>query len=270
MHNAPGVKPGAGMTADLRERAGRIVRGEDARYGNLFDHVIITIILASIAALALETLPGIPAWLDNALDVVELTVVIIFTLEYGLRLWTARQPLRYATSFWGIVDLLTVLPFWLTIGGNFQALRSLRLMRILRINKLVRHVAAINRISRAFQLIKEELAVFGLLALILMFIAAVGIYEFEHEAQPQAFASIPHALWFVVVTLTTVGYGDVYPVTAGGKMFTFFILIIGIGVIALPTGLISSGLNRAREEERAQKNKGKDGQETQNTKHPPE
>jgi voltage-gated potassium channel len=160
------------------------------------------------------------------------------------------MPWHYARSGWGIVDLIAILPFWLTLGGNFQALRSLRLLRILRVGKLARHVAALERITRTFQLVKEELIVFGMMALIAMFISAVGIYEFEHDAQPEAFASIPHALWFVVVTLTTVGYGDVYPITAGGRIFTFFILVIGLGVITIPTGLISSGLSRVREEEK--------------------
>ena len=237
----------------IKKWIGGIIWGQDARFGSAFDQAMIIVILVSIAGMAFATLPGLPAWTYSLLDTLEFVVLILFTFEYLLRLWTARSAWRYACSGWGIIDLAAILPFWLTFGGNFQALRSLRLLRILRIGKLARHVAALERITRTFQLIKEELVVFGLLALIVMFIAAVGIYEFEHEAQPQAFASIPHALWFVVVTLTTVGYGDVYPVTAGGKFFTFFILIIGLGVIAVPTGLISSGLSRAREEEKEKK-----------------
>ncbi|MGB8817829.1 MAG: ion transporter [Rhizobiaceae bacterium] len=237
----------------IKKRIGNIIWGQDARFGSAFDQAMIIVILFSIGGMALATVPGLPSWAYRLLDALDFAVLILFTLEYLLRLWTARSAWRYARSGWGIIDLAAILPFWLTFGGNFQALRSLRLLRILRIGKLARHVAALDRIARTFQLIKEELVVFGFLALIVMFIAAVGIYEFEHEAQPQAFASIPHALWFVVVTLTTVGYGDVYPVTAGGRFFTFFILIIGLGVIAVPTGLISSGLSRAREEEKEKK-----------------
>ena len=237
----------------LRDKIGKIIWGQDARFGSAFDQVMIVVILVSIFGLSMSTVPGLPTWTEPLLNALDVIVLLLFTVEYLLRLWTARHPLRYARSFWGMIDLLAILPFWLTIGGNFQALRSLRLLRILRIGKLARHVAALDRITRTFQLIKEELIVFGFLALIVMFIAAVGIYEFEHDAQPEAFASIPHALWFVVVTLTTVGYGDVYPVTLGGRFFTFFILIIGLGVIAVPTGLISSGLSRAREEEKERK-----------------
>ena len=237
----------------VRQKIGRIIWGTDARFGSAFDTFMIGVILVSIAAMSLATVPDLPDWAYRTLDVLDVVVIVLFTAEYLLRLWTARSAWRYARSGWGIVDLATILPFWLTLGGNFQVLRSLRLIRLLRIGKLARHVAALERITRTFQLIREELIVFGFLALIVMFISAVGIYEFEHDAQPEAFASIPHALWFVVVTLTTVGYGDIYPVTAGGKFFTFFILIIGLGVIAVPTGLISSGLSRAREEEKEKK-----------------
>ena len=237
----------------IRQKTGRIIWGTDARFGPAFDTVMIGVILVSIAAMSIATIPGMPDWAYRALDALDVIVIVLFTAEYLLRLWTARNAWRYARSGWGIIDLATVLPFWLTLGGNFQALRSLRLIRLLRIGKLARHVAALERITRTFQLIREELIVFGFLALIVMFIAAVGVYEFEHEAQPEAFASIPHALWFVVVTLTTVGYGDVYPVTLGGRMFTSLILVVGLGVIAVPTGLISSGLSRAREEEKERK-----------------
>ena len=237
----------------LRDKIGKIIWGQDARFGSAFDQVMIVVILVSIFGLSMSTVPGLPTWTEPLLNALDVIVLLLFTVEYLLRLWTARHPLRYARSFWGMIDLLAILPFWLTIGGNFQALRSLRLLRILRIGKLARHVAALDRITRTFQLIKDELIVFGFLALIVMFIAAVGIYEFEHDAQPEAFASIPHALWFVVVTLTTVGYGDVFPVTLGGRFFTFGILIIGLGVIAVPKGLISSGLSRAREEEKERK-----------------
>ena len=250
MRGAPLARGLAVEQNSLRDRIGRIIWGQSARFGSAFDQAMIIVILISIIGLSLSTIPGLPSSLQRVLDGLELAVLLLFTAEYILRLWTARNAWHYARSGWGIIDLIAILPFWLTLGGNFQALRSLRLLRILRVGKLARHVAALERITRTFQLVKEELIVFGLMALIAMFISAVGIYEFEHDAQPEAFASIPHALWFVVVTLTTVGYGDVYPITAGGRIFTFFILVIGLGVITIPTGLISSGLSRVREEEK--------------------
>ena len=262
MENAPRRQENgvSGMAAQgLRQRIGDIIWGRDTRFGQAFDTAMILVIVISIIGMAAATLPGLsPGW-TRFFDILDTAAILVFTVEYGLRLWTAKSAAKYARSGWGLIDILAIAPFWLTIGGNFEALRSLRLLRLLRISKLARHVAAFERIARAFQLIKEELAVFGLLALIVMFISAVGIYEFEHDAQPEAFASIPHALWFSVVTLTTVGYGDVYPVTAGGRIFTFFILVTGLGIVAVPTGLITSGLNRAREEELERKKARKKG-----------
>lgn len=244
---------------DIRLRLRRIIAGDDPRFGSAFDQAMLAVILLSLAALAAETVRTLPGWLHGLCQIVEIVSILLFTGEYALRLWTAPSRWKYALSFWGVIDLLTVAPWWLTFGGgSFQAIRSLRLLRILRALKLVRHLAAIRRVRRAFQLVREELAVFGLMAGILLFIAGVGIYEFENEAQPDAFSSIPQSLWFVIVTLTTVGYGDIYPVTAGGKLFTVLILITGIGIVALPTSLITTGLTRAREEERAAKAKAAD------------
>lgn len=246
----------AQQNASLRSRLRDVIEGDDPRFGGAFDQAMLAVILVSLAALAIETVRGIPPWLHTLCAVIEPVSILLFSAEYVLRLWTARKTWKYALSFWGLVDLVAIAPWWITLGGGgFQAIRSLRLLRILRALKLMRHIAAIDRVRRAFLLVREELAVFGLMAAILLFIAGVGIYEFEHDSQPEAFSSIPQALWFVVVTLTTVGYGDVYPVTTGGKMFTVLILITGIGIIALPTSLITTGLTRAREEEKARKRK---------------
>lgn len=106
-----------------------------------------------------------------------------------------------------------------------------------------------QRFHRAFRIAREELVLFGVVALILIYLSSVGIYYFEHDAQPQAFASVFHCLWWSVSTLTTVGYGDVYPVTTGGRIFTSFILAIGLGIVAVPTGLFASALAKARDEE---------------------
>nr|WP_276201908.1 ion transporter [Dasania marina] len=126
-------------------------------------------------------------------------------------------------------------------------MRVFRMFRLVRIFKLARYSRAIMRLHRAFVLIKEELVVFFFLTLALIFLAGVGIYYFENPVQPEVFSSVFHSLWWGVTTLTTVGYGDVYPVTAGGKVFTFFILIIGLGVVSIPAGLVASAFSKARD-----------------------
>jgi voltage-gated potassium channel len=122
----------------------------------------------------------------------------------------------------------------------------LRLFRLFRILKLVRYSAALNRFKSAFAIAKEELMLFLFATMVMFYLSGVGIYYFENEAQPEVFSSIFHSLWWSVITLTTVGYGDIYPITLGGKIFTLFILIIGLGIVSIPAGLIASALSKAR------------------------
>jgi voltage-gated potassium channel len=166
-------------------------------------------------------------------------------VEYALRLWTADDRLKFARSFFGIIDLIAILPFYLASGVDLRVLRAFRLLRLF---KLVRYSAAIQRFHRAFLIAKEELVLFLSVTMIILFLAGVGIYYFENSVQPDAFKSIFHSLWWAVATLTTVGYGDIYPVTVGGKLFTFVILLIGLGIIAMPAALLASALSKAREE----------------------
>ena len=125
---------------------------------------------------------------------------------------------------------MAILPFYLALGLDLRFLRSLRFLRLFRVLKLVRYNKAINHFSRAIKSAKEEILLFLFITLLLIYFSAVGIYYFEHEAQPQHFASIFDSLWWAIITLTTVGYGDVYPITVGGRVFTFFILMIGLGL----------------------------------------
>jgi voltage-gated potassium channel len=150
----------------------------------------------------------------------------------------------------GIIDLISILPFYFNLGGGSRAFRIIRLFRIFRILKLARYNKAINRFRIAFTTVKEELVLFFLASFFLIYLVSVGIYYFENEAQPEAFQSIIHSFWWSVVTLTTVGYGDVYPVTIGGQIFTFFVLMIGVGIITIPAGLIATAMTRTREEEK--------------------
>ena len=150
---------------------------------------------------------------------------------------------KFVFSFFGIIDLIAILPFYLTAGMDLRAVRLLRILKLMRYSK------AAPLFYRAFRIVKHELLLFLLISGILFYLAGVGIYYFENAAQPQAFASVFHSLWWAVITLTTVGYGDVVPLTAGGRCFTLFILILGLGVISIPTGLIASALSKAREDE---------------------
>lgn len=145
--------------------------------------------------------------------------------------------------------MLAILPFYLSLGFDLRAIRAFRLLRLLRVMKLARYNKAIQRFHRAFIIAREEFVLFGFAAAIMLFLAAVGIHHFEHEAQPETFASVFHSLWWAVATLTTVGYGDVYPVTVGGKCFTFLVLVIGLGIVSVPAGLVASALSQAREME---------------------
>jgi len=146
------------------------------------------------------------------------------------------------------VDLLAILPFYLSFGVDLRSLRSLRFIRLFRVFKLVRYNRAIRHFTSAIKTAKEEILLFLFITLILIYLSAVGIYYFENAAQPEHFLSIFSSLWWAIVILTTVGYGDIYPITVGGRVFTFFILLIGLGIVAIPTGIISSALTKTIDE----------------------
>lgn len=224
------------------KRLKQIIEESDTAAGRLFDLLIQLLVLMSIVSFSVETMPNLSRETDDLLESLELATVLLFTVEYLARLVVADAKWRFIFSFYGIVDLLAILPFYLSTGIDLRSLRIFRLLRLFRLLKLVRYSRAINRFHVAFLAVKEELVLFFSVTLILLYLTAVGIYYFEHDAQPEAFASIFHSLWWAVATLTTVGYGDVYPVTVGGRIFTFFILMIGLGIVAVPSGLLASAL----------------------------
>jgi voltage-gated potassium channel len=223
-----------------RDDKGRILFGR-------FEYVFQILIVLSLVSFAMETLPGLSETTRERLHLFEMISVFVFTLEYALRLLFGKPRLSYAFSFYGVVDLLAILPFYITTGLDLRSLRAFRLLRLFRLLKLVRYSAAVQRYHRAFTIAREELIFFGIISIILLYLSAVGIYYFEHEAQPETFASVFHCLWWAVVTLCAVGYGDVIPITAGGRVFTFFVLIIGLGFVAVPSGLFAAALSKARE-----------------------
>lgn len=202
------------------------------------------LIVVSLIAFSIETLPDLTAKTRNWLQIIEICCVVIFTIEYLLRIFVANRKLKFIFSFFGIVDLLAILPFYLSFGVDLRSLRTLRFVRLFRVFKLVRYNRAIRHFTNAIKTAKEEIFLFLFITIILIYLSAVGIYYFENEAQPDHFSSIFSSLWWAIVTLTTVGYGDIYPITVGGRVFTFFILLIGLGIVAIPTGIISSALTK--------------------------
>ena len=192
-----------------------------------------------------------------SLPIVTSRPVVIFTVEYLLRFYVADKKLDYVLSFYGIIDLIAILPFYLSFlllfNIDLRSIRIFRFLRLLRLIKLFRSGRAVRRFSRAFVIVKEEIVLFSVITMMLLYLSAVGIYYFENEAQHESFKSIFHSLWWAVATLTTVGYGDVYPITAGGKIFTFTMLILGLGIVAVPAGLLASAMSRVRMEEQEEK-----------------
>ncbi len=215
--------------------------------GRRFALFVQSLIVVSLVCFSVETLPGLPGWAVDVLAWAEVVLVGLFTVEYLARLFVADRRLRFVFSFFGLVDLLAILPFYISTGLDLRAVRAFRLLRLFRIFKLFRYNRAIHRFHNALLIAKEELILFSCAGLIVLYLAAVGIYYCEHEVQPDQFGSVFHSLWWAVATLTTVGYGDVYPVTVGGKVFTFLVLMIGLGVVAVPTGIVASALAEARD-----------------------
>jgi voltage-gated potassium channel len=240
----------------MKEKLRIIIEDNTSQKGKVFDYFIQVLIFLSLIAFTVETLPNNSVDTVNILDNFELICVIIFSVEYILRIFVSKNPFKYIFSFYGIIDFLPIFPFYLRGIFDLRALRAFRIFRIFRALKLIRYNKALNRFHIAAKIVKEEIILFLIITFIFIFLASAGIYFFENEAQPKVFASVIHSGWWAVVTLTTVGYGDVYPITTGGKIFTFFILLIGVGIITIPAGLVASALSKAREvEEDNDKNK---------------
>lgn len=255
----------------MRHHFRKIVWGGNVKWSHRFDYGVLLVILMAMFTMSVATLPGISDFTLRILKGMEVVIVMIFTVEYALRVWTAEKPMKYIFSFLGIIDLIAIFPFWLATGIDLQAARAFRLVQMIRVLKVMRYMSALSRLERSIKLVQEELIVFAVLAIIMIFVTAVGIYYFEHDTQPEAFPSIPHSIWFSVVSLTSVGYGDVTPITTGGRIFTSFILIIGLGIVAVPTALIVSGLTKVKlerliqieEEKKAKKAKKQDQQDAE-------
>ena len=219
-----------------------IIESPESRAGYLFDLFIQILIVLSLLAFSFETIPNISDTAISYLRVFEIISIIIFTLEYTLRIYVADKKLSYIFSFYGFIDLIAILPFYLSGAIDLRSLRVVRLLRVLRLFKLFRFNESLELLRKAFRIVKREMIVFSFIAVILLYISAVGIYFFENPVQPDEFSSIFDCMWWAISTMTTVGYGDIVPITIGGKIFTSFISFIGIGVVSIPTALLASSL----------------------------
>ena len=231
---------------NFRSKLRTVINDNSTKSGKLFDYIIQLLILMSLVAFALETLPDNSPEFINLLYNFEIFCIVVFSVEYFLRIYVSKKTLNYIFSFYGIIDLIAIIPYYLS-SIDLRFLRMFRVFRVLRSFKLNKYNKALHRFKIAFKLVKEELILFLIVIAILLFIVSAGIYFFENKAQPEVFKSIFHSSWWSVVTLTTVGYGDVYPITVGGKIFTFFVLLIGVGVITVPAGLVATSLSKARD-----------------------
>ncbi len=217
-----------------------------------FNVGMLFLIILNVFAVILQTEEPIYQKYETQFYAFEVFSVIIFSVEYILRLWTCTEIEEYKHPIWGrirfaftasmIIDLLSILPFYIPFRGlDLRIIRAARLFRLFRIFKIGRYSQSLTRLSNVIKSKKEELVITLFSAVVLLIIASSVMYFVEKEAQPDVFGSIPDAMWWGAVTLTTVGYGDVYPITLLGKIISAFIAVLGIGLFALPAGIIASG-----------------------------
>lgn len=228
----------------MKMKLKQIVEREDTTAGRWFNLFIITLILLSVLSLSVKTLPDLDNQLIQILEIFELVSILIFTVEYFLRIYVADRKIGYIFSFYGVIDLIAILPFYIATGLDLRSVRIFRVLRLLRLFKLARYSKAATLLVQVFKAIRREMVVFTVVMVCVIYVSAVGIYYFEYPVQPDEFSSVFHSLWWALSTFTFLGYGDVYPITVGGRILTFFVLLTGIFMIAVPTGLVASALRK--------------------------
>ena len=252
---------------NFKNKIYNIIRDDDENdlASNIFDGVIITLIIINVVLVIADTFE-MPDNLKRISSTIETISVILFTIEYIIRLITAdllhpelprhKAIIKYVFSFMALIDLFAILPFYLPmfIKVDLRILRTLRMIRLLRLFKVSRYTDALTTIGDIFKKKAAQLLSSMIVVFLLMIISSVLVYNFEHDAQPQEFQNAFSGLWWAIATLTTVGYGDIYPVTVAGKIFSAIIALLGIGIVAVPTGIISAGfiehLNESKEAEK--------------------
>ena len=233
----------------LKDRLHTIVNDPDTPGGRIFAGIIQLLIFISLVSITLDTFRDLRPALRQTLNVLDYAILLIFTLEYLLRLWVAPSRPAYAFSIWGIIDFLAIAPFWL-LGGDTRILRSLRLLRLVKVMRFSRYARALHLLAQAFNMVRDEIIAFLGIVILLLYMTAYAIWQFESAAQPDRIANMFDAFWWAVITLTTIGYGDVYPITVGGRIFTMVIVLLGLGMVAVPSGLLASAFQEIRRRER--------------------
>jgi voltage-gated potassium channel len=229
---------------DWREKVHEIIFEADTPTGKLFDVLLLVSISLSVLAVVLESVPAVAERFGSQLVVIEWFFTILFTIEYILRLISVRRPAAYATSFFGVVDLLSVIPTYLSLffpaGRAFSVVRALRLLRIFRIFKVARYVKEFDTLLLAISRTKAKITVF--LFTILAIVLIMGTVMYVIEGPTHGFTSIPRSVYWAVVTVTTVGYGDLAPETSLGRAVAALAMVIGYSLIIIPTGVFSAEL----------------------------
>ena len=243
------------MVETIRRRLYEVLERarDDDRLSAGVDIAIISVIGVNVLAIVIETLPWVTGGLARALQVLEVASVLLFTVEYLLRLWTARYrrpgqrgmvgALRFAVSPAGLIDLMAIVPFYLpfVIAVDLRFVRVLRIARFLRLLKLGRYLRSVALFGKVLRERRDELLITVMMTALLLLMASILMYYIEGEAQSDKFPNILSSLWWAVVTLTTIGYGDVVPVTGWGRLLSGLVAVMGIGLVAVPTGIVSSG-----------------------------
>jgi len=229
-----------------------IIYEADTPAGKLFDVILLYVIIASIILVMLESVDSIDTKYHNLLYISEWIITILFSIEYIARVITVKNPWKYIFSFYGIVDLLSTIPMYLSFffvgSSSFVAFRALRLLRVFRILKLTRYIGASTNFVRALKTSRAKIIVFLSFVIILCIILGTVMYLVESE-EGSGFTSIPTSVYWAIVTLTTVGYGDISPATPLGQFIASIIMIMGYGIIAVPTGIVSSEMTKANKQD---------------------
>ncbi|MCK6504872.1 ion transporter [Myxococcota bacterium] len=231
----------------LRDRLYQVVFESDTPAGRRFDIVLLWVILGSVAVVVLESVPGIGARYQRPLWLLEWVFTAVFTVEYAVRLAVVRKRLAYATSLFGLVDLLAILPTWVALflpgAQSFQVIRGLRLLRAFRILRMVEYVREAQVILVALRASTRKITVF--LGAILTAVTIIGATMYVVEGPQNGFDSIPRAMYWAVVTLSTVGYGDISPKTPLGQLLASLVMMLGYSVLAVPTGIVTVEIAQA-------------------------
>jgi voltage-gated potassium channel len=237
--------------APWRTKLHEVIFEADTRAGKAFDVVLLIVILVSIVTVSLETVEPVQRRYGGLLVAIEWTITVLFSIEYVLRLLCTGNPWRYATSFFGIVDLLAIVPTYLSVlipgSQSLAVIRSLRLLRVFRIFKLGHFLSEAASLRRAVWQARGKIVVFLTTVLITVSIMGSAMYLVENFDRPsEQFTSIPQGMYWAVVTMTTVGYGDIVPETALGKFLAAILIILGYSLIIVPTGFVSAELVGAK------------------------